>query len=53
MPPKKQAKKTQRVSFEAEATVEESIHELFEEQYGRPAKVSANTYLVKILYEKA
>ena len=64
MPPKKKAKKTQTVSldkraqakllrgrasaFEAEATVEERIHELLE-----PAKVSANTYLLKVFHEKA
>ena len=64
MPPKKKAKKTQTVSldkrtqakmlrdkasaFEAEATVEERIHELLQ-----PAKVSANTFLLKVFHEKA
>jgi hypothetical protein len=64
MPPKKKAKKTQTVSldkraqakllrgrasaFEAEATVEERIHELLE-----PAKVSANTWLLKVFHKKA
>ena len=53
MPPKKKAKKTQTVSFDAEATVEERIHELLENKYGRPAKVSANTFLLKVFHEKA
>ena len=35
-------------AIEAEATVEERIHELLE-----PAKVSANTYLLKVFHEKA
>ena len=64
MPPKKKAKKTQTVSldkraqakllrgrasaFEAEATVEERIHELLE-----PAEVSANTFLLKVFHKKA
>ena len=64
MPPKKKAKKTQTVSldkraqakllrdkasaFEAEATVEERMHELL-----GPAKVSANTFLLKVFYKKA
>ena len=64
MPPKKKAKKTQTVSldkrtqakmlrdkasaFEAEATVEERIHELLE-----PATVSANTFLLKVFHKKA
>ena len=64
MPPKKKAKKTQTVSldkrtqakmlrykasaFDAEATVEERIHELLE-----PAEVSANTFLLKVFHEKA
>jgi len=64
MPPKKKAKKTQTASldkraqakmlrdkasaFEAEATVEERIYELLE-----PAKVSANTFLLKVFDEKA
>jgi len=64
MPPKKKAKKTQTVSldkstqakmlrdkasaFEAEATVEERIHELLES-----AKVYENTFLLKVFHEKA
>ena len=64
MPPKKKAKTTQTVSldkrtqakmlrdkasaFEVEATVEERIHELLE-----PAKVSANTFLLKVFHERA
>lgn len=64
MPPKKKAKKTQTVSldkrtqakmlrdkasaFEAEAIVEERIHELLE-----PATVSANTFLLKVFHKKA
>ena len=35
-------------AFEAEATVEERIHELLE-----PAKVSANTWLLKVFHKKA
>ena len=64
MAPKKKAKMTQTVpldkraqakllrgrasAFEAEAVVEERKHELLE-----PAKVSANTFLLKVFHEKA